>query len=169
LVQRPALAYRSRRVLDVNSTDLAKIEVRHGTDSFTLEQAKGSWHLVTPVEAPVDASKAGQLAGDLSRLEAVEYVTDSATADQLERDGQPWKITGHFEATAATNVAQPLVDELAYLRGERYVAHPAQDLAAYGLEKPCLRVTLPGAPKEGSQDEAKEHVLLSGKPTDKEA
>src|SRR5439155_14333132 len=68
----------------VNSTDLAKIEVRHGTDSFTLEQAKGSWHLVTPVEAPVDASKAGQLAGDLSRLEAVEYVTDSATSDQLE-------------------------------------------------------------------------------------
>src|SRR5262249_28020080 len=86
-----------------------------------------------------------------------------------KREGQAWKITGPFEATAAANVAQPLVDELAHPRCERYVAHTAQDLAAYGLEKPYLRVTLPGEPKEGSKEETKERVLLIGQPTDKDA
>src|SRR5262249_42968936 len=83
LVERPALAYRSRRVLDFNSNDLAKIEVHHGKEAFTLEHAKDSWRLEAPVQADVDASKASQLARDLGRLEAVEYVADPAAPDKL--------------------------------------------------------------------------------------
>jgi hypothetical protein len=83
VVERPALVYRSRRVLDFNSTGLAKIEVRRGKEPFILEQAKDTWRLVTPVQAEVDGSKAGQLAGDLGRLEAVEYVADPAPPDKL--------------------------------------------------------------------------------------
>jgi hypothetical protein len=84
LVDRPALAYRGRRVLDVASTDIGKIEVHRAGGPFTLEQIKGSWRLTAPVQAEVDTSKAGQLAGDLGRLEAVEYVSEMATPDALD-------------------------------------------------------------------------------------
>src|SRR5262249_33819001 len=65
LVDRPALAYRGRRVLDLANADIAKIEVHRPGRPFTLEQVKGSWRLAAPVQADMDSSKAGQLAGDL--------------------------------------------------------------------------------------------------------
>jgi hypothetical protein len=280
LVQRPALAYRGRRVLDFNTTDLAKIEVHHGSEPFTLEQVKGTWRLAAPVQAEVDRFKAGQLAGDLARLEAVEYITESAAPDRLEplyglgkpslsaqlaftdakkptqtlligkqreskpeyfaklesatpifiikkdihdaleqdslayrppqlwhlqadeikelrvrkevqkgdgtsritgpvpflnpeyqlkRDGQLWKITGPFEATALADLARSMAEELANLRCERYAAHDAKEPATYGLDKPYLRLTLPAKPKEGSQEAAKEESLLIGKPVKQDA
>jgi hypothetical protein len=85
LVQRPALAYRGRRVLDFNSTDVAKIEVSRNGQPFALEQVKGSWKLAAPVQADTDSSKAGQLAGDLGRLEAVEYIADNPVVDALDK------------------------------------------------------------------------------------
>src|SRR5262249_35170335 len=60
-VQRPALAYRGRRVLDFNSAEVAKLEVQRGGEAYTLEQAKGVWRLTAPVQADIDATKAGQL------------------------------------------------------------------------------------------------------------
>jgi len=85
LVQRPALVYRGRRVLDFNGTDLAKLEVNRGGKPFTLEQVKGSWRLAAPFQADTDSSKASQLAGDLGRLEAVEFVAQSASPQDLEK------------------------------------------------------------------------------------
>ncbi len=267
LVERPALAYRDRRILDFSSADLAKIEVTRGGAPFTLEQVKGTWRLAAPVQADVDSSKAGQLAGDLGRLEAVEYVSETAQPDDLEklyglakptlaakvtfsdakkpaqtlligkqrsgtpeyfakldsapgvcavkkdihdaldqdslayrplqlwqlpaediqeirvlkeapeyhlkREGQSWKITGPFEATATASLAKPMADELANLRCERYAAHAAKDLSTYGLDKPYLRLAfsespLSREPKASAADAKKEHVLLIGKPSDKD-
>jgi hypothetical protein len=263
LVERPALAYRGRHILDFNSADLAKVEVRHGSEPFTLEQDKGTWRLAAPVQADADSSKASQLAGDLARLDAVEYVTEAAGPDKLEtlyglgkptlsvqlaftdakkpaqtlligkqrdskpeyfaklasappvfvikkeihdaleqdslayrplqlwqfpandvkelrirkeepeyqlkRDAQLWKISGPFEATALTDLARPMADELANLRCERYVAHDAKEPATYGLDNPYLRLTLPMTQKPGSKEEAKEEVLLIGKPVNPDA
>jgi hypothetical protein len=86
LVQRPALAYRSRRVLDFATGDLARIEVQPSKgDAFTLEQAKGTWHLATPVRADIESFKADQLAGDLGRLEVAEFVTADPKKEDLEK------------------------------------------------------------------------------------
>src|SRR5207245_1496571 len=85
---------------------------------------------------------------------------------QLKREDQGWKISGPFEATALTDLARPMTDELATLRCERYAAHAANDLAAYGLDKPYLRLTLSTARKEGTKEEASERTLLVGKPTE---
>src|SRR5262249_34213607 len=85
LVERPALAYRNRRVLDFADTDLAKVEVKREGGPFTLQQVKGTWRLASPVQADVDSSKASQLAGDLARLDAVEYISETATPDALDR------------------------------------------------------------------------------------
>lgn len=266
LVDRPALAYRGRRVLDLAAGDLAKIKVRRGKESFTLEQEKGTWHLASPVRAELDAAKASQLASELARLEAVEYVTENASPEDLDsryglaspalaleltpadkekpaqellvgkqregrpefyarlagapgvfvlkkevrdtldqdalayrplqlwqvpaediaalriqrgeqdyrlrKDGPTWRIEGPFEAAALPSLVNTMTAELANLRAERYVAHAAQDLAAYGLEKPALRVELqekekPAADKKESAP-ARPRVLLVGKPVEKE-
>ena len=85
LTQRPALAYRSKRALDVKTADIEKIEVQRGDETYALEHTKDIWRLAKPVSAEVDASKAEQLAGELSRLEAVEYISDATKAEDLEK------------------------------------------------------------------------------------
>jgi hypothetical protein len=86
LADRPALAYRSRKVLDYDSADLARIDIRRPKDPFALEQVKDTWRLKAPVQAEVDNFPANQLAGDLSRLEAVDFVTDHAKTADLDKD-----------------------------------------------------------------------------------
>jgi hypothetical protein len=82
LLDRPALAYRGRRVLDFSTFNLAKMEIHRGRETFTLEQVSNNWQLASPVQVKVDQSKADQLAGDLSRLEVSEFVaTEAKTAD----------------------------------------------------------------------------------------
>jgi Domain of unknown function (DUF4340) len=84
LVERPALAYRGRRVLDFRTAELAKIEVHRGADHYTLENIKGKWELATPVKADIDSGKAGSFADDLGRLEAVEFVNASPKPEELK-------------------------------------------------------------------------------------
>ena len=236
LVQRPALAYRSRRLLDYNTSDLARIEVQQPKEQFKVEQTNGLWRLTSPAQSELDSSKVFQLTGDLGRLEAVEYVSESAApqpldqtyglakpaltakivpadakkptqtlligkqnpgktdyfaklqanpsiflvkkelhdavaqdslaylstelwqlnADQikelrirkaepeyrLKREGPAWKISGPFEASATAQVVKQVEDEVVNLRCERYAAHSAADLKAYGLDKPYLRISV---------------------------
>jgi hypothetical protein len=85
LAQRPALAYRGRTVLDFKVEDLARIEIQRAKDPFTLEQLKNTWRLEKPVQADIDSFLASQLAGDLSRLEAAEFVTGSRKPDDLAK------------------------------------------------------------------------------------
>jgi hypothetical protein len=86
LVQRPSLAYRSRKVLDFSTADLARIEVKRAKDTYALEQTKGTWRLAAPVQADIDTFKGSQLAGDLSRLEAVEFIDEAPKAEDLEKN-----------------------------------------------------------------------------------
>ncbi len=54
-------------------------------EKLDLEHAKGEWKLTAPVSAPADRSKAGILAEDLSRLEAVEFVAEKASPEELDK------------------------------------------------------------------------------------
>jgi hypothetical protein len=85
LVERPALAYRGRKVFP--TSDLAKVEVQHGGEKFALEKDKEkfTWRLTAPVQADTDAEKARKLADDLGTLEATEYVTDTAKPEDLDK------------------------------------------------------------------------------------
>ncbi len=277
LLERPALAYRGRRVLDVNSSDLARIEVQRGNEKYALEQTKDNWKLTAPEAAEVDGSKVNTMVSDLARLEAVEFVSDAPKPDELEksyglskpavtatlrftqkdkpaqtvllgkqrgdkpeyfaklenapavfvvkkevyealdrsalallpaqpwklqadeiaeikmdkgaasfrlkRDGTNWRIAEPFEAGAAADQVQPLIDGLTKLNSERYEAQAVKQLGNYGLDQPYLRIAVtPTAkkdevpakdakdPKDAKEPkEAKEkpkgHVLLVGKPT----
>src|SRR5262249_6345443 len=98
LVKRPALVYRSRRLLDVPATELAKIEVKRDADTLTLTQDKGDWKLTAPVQAEADAGKAAQLAGEMARLEAAEYVAENPSEEDLD------KLYGLKKPTATVTV-----------------------------------------------------------------
>jgi hypothetical protein len=87
LFDRPVLAYRGRRVLDVPMAKVASIAVQRAGEGFTLTQADGTWKLTAPVATPADVGKAGTLAADLGRLEAVEYVNDAPKPEDLTKYG----------------------------------------------------------------------------------
>jgi hypothetical protein len=87
----------------------------------------------------------------------------------LMRKGNEWRVTGPFDAAALPIFAQPIAEDLAGLRCERYETGAADDLAKYGLDKPYLRVTLTTAPKEGAAEKPVERTVLIGKPTDQDA
>jgi hypothetical protein len=86
LVERQPVAYRGRRIFDFSRNELADLAVQRGDDRYQLKQEKGVWKLTVPVEADADSSKVGNLADDLSRLEAVEYVDDAPTPEKLEKE-----------------------------------------------------------------------------------
>lgn len=75
LVKQPALAYRGRRLLDFDSTDLARIEIQRNGETFALSRSGTAWKLNVPGEPEADQAKASSLADDLGRLEAVEFVS----------------------------------------------------------------------------------------------
>lgn len=87
LAERPALAYRGRRVLDFSTSDVAAVEVQRANETYRLQQTDGEWKLTSPVAASADKLKASNLADDLSRLEAVEYVNDAPSAEDLAMAG----------------------------------------------------------------------------------
>ncbi len=86
LVQRPALAYRERRLLDVKEADLARIDIqRRDGNALSLAQDKTGWKLVAPVASPIDAGKVKSLTAALAHLEAVDFVSDRPKADELAK------------------------------------------------------------------------------------
>ena len=85
LVRRPEYVYRNRKVLDVAAADLGKLEIQRGPDSYVFQQDKGTWKLTEPVAADVDSGKVSRLAGELGKLEVVEFVTDNPKAEDLDK------------------------------------------------------------------------------------
>jgi hypothetical protein len=75
--------------------------------------------------------------------------------------GAGWKISGPFEANAQADAVRKMTTELGAPQIESYKAHEAKDLAAYGLDKPAVTVTVKA--KDG-----KEHTLLIGGPNAKD-
>ncbi len=85
LAKRPEVAYRSRKVLDLAASDLGKLEIQRGAEAYTLQQDKGTWKLTAPVQADVDSSKVSKLAGEVSKVDAVEFITDTPKAEDLDK------------------------------------------------------------------------------------
>jgi hypothetical protein len=87
LVDRPALAYRGRRLFDTAEAKLTSVAVTQpGGESFAVAlAADGTWKLTKPVAVDADEGKASQLAGDLARLEVTEYVDDAPKPEDLDK------------------------------------------------------------------------------------
>ena len=98
LVERPAVAYRSRKQYDTAELKLTKLDVTEtkramekDTDKLLLELAskpKASepgldWELVKPVSTKADDGKVAKLVDDLTRLEAIDYLDENPSEGDL--------------------------------------------------------------------------------------
>lgn len=259
LVNRPVLAYRNRKVLDLARDDLGKLEITRAGEEYTLEKKDGDWHVTKPVQAKADGTKADQLIGDITRLETSEFIADAPKEEELDkvyglakatlrvkihptdtkkpaqtlvigkqRDGKEdfyarldqgsifvlkkdvketidreslayrplqlwqfaaddlqeiriqkdaaaytlqrkdkaWTIAGPFEATATPPSAEAIADEVARLKGEKFVAHASKELDKFGLDKPYLSVAVTAKEKDAKEPTKK--ALRIGKPVEKE-
>jgi hypothetical protein len=88
LAERGPLAYRSRRLFDTAEMKLDTLTVKKpdGT-SYSLVNApvrgEAKWALTAPMSLDADKAKAAKLTGEVSGLEAVEYIDESPKADKL--------------------------------------------------------------------------------------
>jgi hypothetical protein len=256
VVDRPAVAYRGRRLFDTAAAELRGVTVQGAAgESFALAQeaAGKPWKLTQPSASDADAEKANKITGDLSRLEAVEYVADSPKPEDLAKfglgkpkltvglhftstsgakdhklelgaspdmkpeayarldggsvftvsktlvdslqngalsllplqvlnvppekftrlevktakedytltpDGTNWKLTGPFDAPVSHLTVQPIFTALGSLKAERYESLAATDAAAFGFDKPDVKVTMAYDPKPATT-----RTLVIGKPT----
>jgi len=62
-----------------------------------------------------------------------------ATSYNLDRTDRAWKIGGPIEAEAMGSAVEPLANELANLKAERFESN-AKDLAGFGLDKPAFKI-----------------------------
>ena len=84
LIDRPALAYRGRRLFDAADAKLETVAVQKDeTPGFALGGGP-KWTITAPVATAADEAKAAQLAGDLSRLEATEFVDDAPKPEDAD-------------------------------------------------------------------------------------
>jgi hypothetical protein len=85
LVERPVLAYRNRRVLDLAAADLNKIEIQRADETYAFEKADADWKLAVPVKADVESKRVAELVSDLARIEGVDLITDAPKEDDLSK------------------------------------------------------------------------------------
>jgi hypothetical protein len=92
-LERPAIAYRSRRLFDTTELKLETLTVkRDNVVSFALGQKPKAapetgtvWSLTQPLSVEADDSKSSQLTGDFSRLEVIEYVEEGPKPEDLDK------------------------------------------------------------------------------------
>jgi hypothetical protein len=84
LLDRPALAYRGKRLLDFTAADVDRMDVQRGGEKLALKQGRDGWKLLAPAESKLDGAKVNRLADALGRLEVLEYVNDEPMAEQLD-------------------------------------------------------------------------------------
>jgi hypothetical protein len=87
LVQREAVAYRNRNILELKADELAGIEIKRGKDSFALARDGEGWKLAKPAEAKVDVDKVKPLVEELTRVEAIKFIAESPKVEDLDKYG----------------------------------------------------------------------------------
>ncbi len=98
---------------------------------------------------------------------------------RLTKKDNAWNVAGPFDATAVAPLVEPMLNELAGPRAERYETHDAKakGLKEYGLDAPHLTLTVATKAKKDGDDkkdkpapkeDVKERTLLVGKPADKD-
>jgi len=133
---RPALAYRSRRLLDAQLADLASVTVLHGDQKLTLNQEAGAWKLTAPFQADVDSTKVQDVVRSLAPLETKEYVTLSAPMEDLEVKYGLGKPEVTFTVSLADKTKPARTFQVGKARSGKggYYARQADDSAVFILD-----------------------------------
>lgn len=91
LIERPPIAYRSRKLFDTAESKLESVRVAaegpFAVADLPLPAGGTAWKLTEPFAADTDPTKTGPFAAVLSGLEAAEFITDSPTPEELTKYG----------------------------------------------------------------------------------
>jgi hypothetical protein len=137
LVDRPVLVYRNKRVLDFLTGDLAKIDVQRDGEKFSLEQVKDNWQLTTPVKVEADQAAVNKLAGDLGRMEVVDFVANEAKQEDLDKAYGLAKPALSATVSFTTKDKKPQTLELGKQRADKpeFFAKLASSPAVFVIKK----------------------------------
>ena len=83
LLGRPAIAYRARKLFD-SAAELAAVSV---AGQFSLRRDSAEWKLTGPITSDADPGKAGEFASAFAGLTATDFVTETATVEDLKTFG----------------------------------------------------------------------------------
>ncbi len=137
LAQRPALAYRNRRVLNFASSDAARVDVHRQGQTYALEQSAGNWRLAAPVQADLDSSKSASLPRELGTLEAVDFITADPKKDDLDQLYQLAKPAATIKITFSDKKRPAQTIEIGKKREgkDEYYARLGSDPAIFTIKK----------------------------------
>jgi len=99
--------WRSRKVLDIRSNDLATLDVETPSDRLSLAQLDGTWRVVEPVTDLADEEHVRNLITSLNSLEVKEFATPGESDDGLGLDPPRYRVT-----LGVTSGDQPTILEL---------------------------------------------------------
>lgn len=139
-LEKATLALRDKSIFDFKATEVARLDIVRDGTSYSLENEQ---------KKDNDESKSAGL------------------SDPFLADTGNWRLTKPVEAPANATVARDLASTLRSLRTPRYLAEKPDDLSAYGLADPAIRVTI--TMKAEGDNQAEQGVLLVGSAVDKSA
>jgi len=91
-IDRPALAYRSRKLIDTAGLTLDALAVTREGEAFALALAKkekpadaDAWNFTAPIAAPADAGKVTPFAEKFTKLEVIDYLEEAPTPEDLDK------------------------------------------------------------------------------------
>lgn len=100
LAKKDLLALRDKSLLDVDAWNVRSLRLERGAETVVLAKVDDGWKLQSPVEAPADGPTVTDLLNELDRLQAIAFLREEPTADELAGYGldQPAaRMTVHQE------------------------------------------------------------------------
>lgn len=111
--------FRDKKILSINTADLASVELTHGKDKpLTLIRKDGKWSITSPESAEADATQVNNFLDDVSGLRAAEFV-DAPTKDQIAAFAKG-KLFAHLRLTTTKGDVQEL--NIASIKESLYAA-----------------------------------------------
>ncbi len=129
-------------------------------DDPTIYVTGARLHELLTDRAVADMRRASLQRLEREQLRRIELTNEHVTAT-MQRDEPAWRFTGEHAGRVKPAAINELVDAVNGSYVERFVADQPDDLAAFGLAEPTVRLTL--HPRDA---DAQPHVLTIGQPTD---
>ena len=93
---------------------------QHGLgEKFSLEQVKDAWQLTTPVKVEAEQAAVNKLAGDLGRMEAVDFIANEAKKEDLDKAYGLAKPALSATVSFTTKDKKPQTLEVGKQRGDK--------------------------------------------------
>ena len=134
--------------------------------------ALGDWTFRTLAKPPSQFRDKTVLGFDPTRVGKLAFERKDGGAVRLARAEGKWTLEGgEGKKTPKDSAIATLLDDLRDLRGADIAAEPAKDLAAWGLDRPDLRITLtdkegqPIGSVLGAKHDGKPYVMRAGSET----